>query len=96
MAIALLIAGVAVAALCVWLTVRIVNRRERWAKRTAISIALLVLYVGSWIPAASLASWLAARSLLPGWAATALSIFYLPIQFAVALLLALWFSIFGG
>src|SRR5579863_9560571 len=40
--------GVAFSAVCVWLTVRIVNRRERWAKWTlAIVIGLPVLYLAS-------------------------------------------------
>ncbi len=40
------IMGVAFAAFCVWLTVRIVNRRERWAKWIAIAMVLTtVLYV---------------------------------------------------
>jgi hypothetical protein len=40
--------AVAVATFCVWLTVRIVNRRERWAKWIAGVIAVLaVLYVAS-------------------------------------------------
>ena len=30
-------------AFCVWLTVRIVNRRERWALRTAVVLAVVVL-----------------------------------------------------
>jgi hypothetical protein len=34
--------GIAFAAFCVWLTVRIINRRERWAKWTAIAIAIMV------------------------------------------------------
>lgn len=52
MAIALLAAGSAIAAFCVWLAVRIVNRRERWAKRTlAAVIALPALYVASIGPA---------------------------------------------
>src|SRR6476661_7998190 len=39
--------AVAFAAFCVWLTVRIVNRRERWAKWTLAStvIAPTVLYI---------------------------------------------------
>jgi hypothetical protein len=38
--------AVAFAAFCVWLTVRIVNRRERWAKWTlAVVVGLPVLYV---------------------------------------------------
>ena len=44
--------AVAFAAFCVWLTARIVNRRERWAKLTlATTIGLLVLYVASFGPA---------------------------------------------
>jgi hypothetical protein len=39
------IAGLASAAFAVWLVVRIVNRRERWAKRTAVALSIiLVLY----------------------------------------------------
>lgn len=34
--------AVAFAAFCVWLTVRIVNRRERWAKWVLVSLALAV------------------------------------------------------
>jgi len=36
--------GVAFAAFCIWLTVRIVNRRERWAKRTAVALVALLGY----------------------------------------------------
>jgi len=40
------------AAFCIWLGVRIVNRRERWAKWTlAATLALPVLYVASFGPA---------------------------------------------
>src|SRR5258707_6619504 len=40
--------GVASVAFCLWLTVRIVNRRERWAKRMAVIVVVLpVLYVAS-------------------------------------------------
>ena len=35
--------GVASAAICVWLGMRIVNRRERWAKRMAVALAALLL-----------------------------------------------------
>jgi hypothetical protein len=43
---------VACGAFCVWLTVRIINRRERWAIRTAAAIVLLpLLYVASFGPA---------------------------------------------
>ena len=37
----LLCLAVAFAAFCVWLTVRIVNRRERWAKWTAAATLLM-------------------------------------------------------
>jgi hypothetical protein len=48
MDIALVIFGVAFSAFCVWLGVRIINRRERWAKRMAVGLAVLsVLYVFS-------------------------------------------------
>src|SRR5438552_10005644 len=43
--------AMAFAAFCVWLTVRIVNRRERWAKWTAVVVVLPVLYVASFGPA---------------------------------------------
>jgi hypothetical protein len=49
--------AVALAAFCIWLTVRIVNRRERWAKRLAIVIACLpILYVLSFGPACFICS----------------------------------------
>jgi hypothetical protein len=52
MLLALSISGVAFACFCVWLTVRIVNRRERWAKWTlAMVVGLPVLYVASFGPA---------------------------------------------
>jgi hypothetical protein len=34
--------AVSIAAFCVWLTVRIVNRRERWAKRTAVAMFVVL------------------------------------------------------
>ncbi len=43
-----IVVAVVFAATCIWLTVRIVNRRERWAKWTAAALALTpVLYVVS-------------------------------------------------
>jgi uncharacterized membrane protein YidH (DUF202 family) len=51
MAIALTVFGVAFAAFCVWLTVRIGNRKERWAKRTlAAALGVPLLYVASLAP----------------------------------------------
>jgi prepilin signal peptidase PulO-like enzyme (type II secretory pathway) len=52
MAAVLSIFGVIFAAFCVWLAVRIINRREHWAKRSlATAIGLPVLYVASFGPA---------------------------------------------
>jgi len=52
MSIVLFVLPVAFAALCVWLAVRIVNRRERWAKWTlAVTVGVPVLYVLSFGPA---------------------------------------------
>jgi len=54
--------GVAYAAFCVWLGVRVVNRRERWAKRTLAGlIGLPVLYAASFGPIC----WLQDRRILP-------------------------------
>ena len=38
--------GSAVAAFCIWLTVRLANRRERWSKRAAVKLISLLLLVG--------------------------------------------------
>jgi len=43
--------AVGFAAFSVWLTVRIVNRRERWAKVTAVALAIALLYPASFGPA---------------------------------------------
>ncbi len=60
--------AVAFAAFCIWLTVRIVNRRERSAKWTmAAAIMLPTLYVLSTGPAV----WLCGgEQNLPGWLMT--------------------------
>jgi hypothetical protein len=52
MALFVSIIGIALAAFCVWLTVRIINRRERWAKWTLAGVVgLPILYVLSFGPA---------------------------------------------
>ena len=43
MLLALSIFGVTFAAFCVWLTVRIISRRERWAKWTLAGVGVLAL-----------------------------------------------------
>ena len=49
--------AVAFVAFCVWLTVRIVNRRERWAKRTLMAVVgIPLLYVLSFGPACWISS----------------------------------------
>jgi hypothetical protein len=67
--------AVAFAALCVWLTVRIVNRRERWANWTLALLVLPVCYCLSTGPVV----WLYMEDLLPSWADVALRWFYLPL-----------------
>ena len=58
MAVALAIFGVAFAAFCVWLMVRIVNQREQWAKWTlAVVVSLPVLYVASFGPVVWATGW---------------------------------------
>ncbi|SRR5579863_2350815 len=69
----LLAFGVAFAALCIWLTVRIVNRRERWARRTA-----LALFIGApflYLLSVGPARWLDDRHWLPD---SAVASFYGP------------------
>jgi hypothetical protein len=64
MAIILPTLAVFFAAFCVWLTVRIINRKERWAKWTlAAVVGLPVLYVLSFGPAC----WLNQRGHLSSW-----------------------------
>ena len=47
MALALSIFGIAFAASCIWLTVRIFNRGDRWAMRT-LAAALMMLPLVKW------------------------------------------------
>jgi hypothetical protein len=77
---ALAISGVVFTAFCVWLGVRIVNRRERWAKRTAIAlvVVVLVLYPLSVGPA----YWLA-DNVLPRWAYQQVETVYFPLTIAM-------------
>jgi len=53
MTIAFPVLAVAFAAFCVWLTVRVVNRKERWAKWTlaAMIVSLPLLYILGFGPA---------------------------------------------
>ena len=66
--------GVAFAAFCVWLTVRLVNRRERWAKWTAAAaVGMPLLYLLSVGPVA----WMG--DFYPEWLGDALDAFYSPL-----------------
>lgn len=82
MTIVLPILAVVFVAFCVWLTVRIVNRRERWAKWTAIEMAIAVLvgYPLSFGPAC----WINLRT---GSGGRAIGAFYGPIG---------WLHSYGG
>jgi len=55
--------GVVLGAFCLWLTVRIINRREEWARWTAIGI-LLTTFVGYPLSLFPIL-WLATRNSLP-------------------------------
>jgi hypothetical protein len=67
--------AVGFAAFCVWLTVRIVNRRERWAKLTGVALVVLVAYPLSIGPVPALHYHLRlSKSLLP-----AIDAFYWPL-----------------
>jgi hypothetical protein len=48
----------AFAAVVVWLVVRFVNRRERWAKWVLVAIAVPIIYVASFGPAC----WISSRA----------------------------------
>jgi hypothetical protein len=67
--------AVAFAAVCVWLAVRIVNRRERWAKWTAVALLAALLYGLSYGPANGIAN----RLWFPAEAPLALRLLYWPM-----------------
>ena len=76
--------GVAFAAFSVWLTVRLVNRRERWAKWTFFCvIGMPTLYVLSSGPMI----WLAGKVDAPPWVFSALDQVYGPL---------IWVMMYGG
>jgi hypothetical protein len=77
MSIVLTVLATAFAAFCIWLTVRIVNRRERWAKWTAVGslIGIPVLYVLSIGPV----FWFQSRGMVPASVNATLDEFYIPV-----------------
>jgi hypothetical protein len=101
--------GLAFGAFCVWLAVRIFNRRERWAKRTAgLTIALAVVYLLSFpvlatvffvwnFPSIVMAPYLPLVLLWEEWPVlkTVFELFFSPIGLATAILGLLATGIFG-
>jgi putative exporter of polyketide antibiotics len=76
MAIVFAILGVLLAAFAVWLAVRIVNRREKWAIWTAVASGMvLVVYPLSYGPAVLLSR----RGLMPKAVEDLLAWIYLPL-----------------
>lgn len=78
MAITLSIFGIAFAAFCVWLGVRIYNRREQWAKWTAAGMAVMI--VVGYPLSIGLANWLYRRLGQPAWLREAGPKLYWPID----------------
>jgi hypothetical protein len=69
----------AFAAFCVWLTVRLINRRERWAKWTLAGVLIVAIgYPLSIGPAC----WLMWRADAPDWIGDAFEFVYAPIGWA--------------
>ncbi len=78
MAIVLSVLGATFGAFGVWLAVRIINRRERWAMRTLTAVVVLpLLYFASFGPAC----WLTSRTKS---GASALPIIYRPLMWGMA------------
>jgi hypothetical protein len=79
MAVALAVFGVAFTAFSIWLTVRFINRRERWAKWTmATVVGSPILYVASFGPAC----WLADRKIISrDWTAAIYSPIFAELRF---------------
>ena len=76
--------AVAVAAFCVWLGVRIVNRRERWAMWTAACLlVLLVIYPLSAGPAMWFDVKLSSRYRSPQWFRATIGQLYVPLVTAL-------------
>jgi hypothetical protein len=66
-------------ALVVWVTVRIINRRERWAKWAAVGLVVLAIYPLGVGPL----DWFQQRGLLPRPIAAAIKCFYTPLEWLI-------------
>src|SRR5258708_320855 len=64
--------GVAFAAFCVWLGAHLANRHERWAKRTAVGLAVVMAYALLWGPAC----WIWHATPAPDWVKICLDVIY--------------------
>src|SRR5437588_6346871 len=73
--------GVTFAAFCIWLTVRIVDRRERWAKRLAQWLVILLLTTGLYGMSIGPAFYVVQRL---GWSGGTVSTVYRPVILALA------------
>jgi len=60
----LIVSGVAFAAVVVWLTIRIINRRERWAIWATVGLFALAMYPVSFGPVC----WITSRANVGAWA----------------------------
>jgi hypothetical protein len=79
MAVALAIFGVSFAAFCVWLGVRVINRREWWAKWTAVFVLVVLGYPLSYPGVERLA----AELRVPNWAFDVMVSIYTPVFIAI-------------
>lgn len=76
----MLIFGIVYPSLCIWLGVRIFNRRERWAKwMLAATLALAAAYPLSIGPV----QWLDERSPLPRWTDKPIEVIYAPLDWTI-------------
>jgi len=85
--------AVAFAAFCVWLTVRIINRKERWAKWTmaGLIVTFFVIYPLSypWAQAAFIDAGMKAATRgeqLPQWIVEGGTKFYTPLGWAISIM----------
>ena len=73
--------GLVLVAFCIWLTIRSINRPERWNKRLAVCVAIaLVAYPLSFGPV----TWLMNHDDVPEWMTWPVEIFYWPLAVASA------------
>jgi hypothetical protein len=77
MAVAFIIVWVSLAAICLWLAIRVFNRRERWAKWILGFVVALIAYPLSLGPVAFLDN----RDFLPNWLVPMMDVIYAPLFF---------------